>query len=226
METPRATPRPHTLASYEAIAKDLGLPRRAAREMYNAAAARRLARALPVRISLADRLSDSYVQTIGERGGITQIPLEHRRFAKMRCIDTATIAGRTYRLFYAEGWRKYSRQHVHHVAYAYLAGRDDNGRWAVRVPSTIGTASAALAWITPREVHAAQAAGKRVWRQGDVWAVETSGRNDAKGLEHVPASHTWDSAARTLRHPSHAPLHLPGPVRFYMGQALKNANLD
>jgi hypothetical protein len=153
-------------------------------------------------------LTAMYCAEIARRGGETVIDGRYG-------TQEVTIADRRNGLavMRAEGWRQYGRHGTARwVALSYLCGREDGQVWAVRVPGTIETVQAALAWLTPAAVTAAQNAGRRVERQGDVYTVETTRPHDGKG--ELPENHTWDAAARTLTHPQHGTLHLPYPVRF------------
>lgn len=79
-------------------------------------------------------------------------------------------------------------------------------------PEFDGTVGEALHWLMPQAVRDAQAAGRQVMRQGDVYAIATTAPHDGKG--DLPDNHTWDPATRVLAHPEHADPHLPYPVRF------------
>lgn len=173
--------------------------------------------------TLAQRLSDYvarvYRREVVRRGGETTIATERGEIA-------LTVAARAkgLTLLRAEGWRYYSRRFGSRpAALAYLCGRDDNGPWAVRVPGTCTTIGAALNFIEPTPVRRAREAGKRVLRQGDVYAVEARqdrALTDARGL---PERHAWDATSRTLLHLDtsrpHAPLTVPFPARLYAQRA-------
>jgi hypothetical protein len=154
---------------------------------------------------------------IRRRGGETEIEGTYG-------TEYLTIADRAGRLVlaHAEGWRSYGkRQPARRASLSYLWGPDDagSGPWAVRVPGTITTVAAALDWLTPAAVKEAQQEGRRVRRQGDVYAVETTARRDGRGLADLPDSHEWRPTTRTLVHRpedgrKHRPLRLPFPVEF------------
>ncbi|MGW2219616.1 hypothetical protein ACWCSD_31910 [Nonomuraea sp. NPDC001684] len=149
-----------------------------------------------------------YTAEIRRRGGETEIPGD-RSDTFLRVADRHDGLV----LLHAEGWRYYSRRHgFHRASLSYVCGREDGQLWAVRVPGTITTVAEALDWITPKAVKDARAAGRQVWRQGDVYAVQTSKQYDGRG--DLPDNHVWDKDARTLTHPEHGTLLLPGPVRF------------
>lgn len=165
----------------------------------------------PVLASLARRADarvvDRYAAEIERRGGETTIDSDSRSVP-------LAIADRTVglTLLTASGWRKYGRQGHRQATLAYLCGREDGQTWAVRVPGTVTTVSGALHWLEPAAVRDARLAGRRVVRQGDVYAVETTRAHDGKG--ELPDSHIWDADARVLAHPQHGTLSLPCPVRF------------
>lgn len=128
-------------------------------------------------------------------------------------------------LLHAEGWRQYSKAYgARRAALSYLCGRDDAGTFAVRVPGTVTTIADALAWLEPSEVTRAKAAGKRVRRQGDVYAVETVRTHDGKGVEALPPAHEWRQSTRTLVHRpqdgrKHRPVRVVFPARFVIQRA-------
>lgn len=97
---------------------------------------------------------------------------------------------------------------------AYLCGKDDSGYWAMRVPSTCESVADAITWAYPAAVRKAQAEGRRVWRQGDILAVELkSGKDNTDALRGT--RHTFRDT-RYLVHPEHNPVRLPqSPVRFF-----------
>jgi hypothetical protein len=168
---------------------------------------------LPTRLTAA--LTARAVAEIARRGGETVI--ENKTSVTRLAIADRDKQARLM-LLHADGWRHYSNRFgARFATLSYLYGVDDAGPWAVRVPGTVTTVAAALAWITPAEVTAARVAGRRIARQGDVYAVETTRAHDGGG--ELPDAHTWDAAARTLTHTpqdgrAHAPLTLPYPVRF------------
>ncbi|WP_329317191.1 hypothetical protein OG723_44375 (plasmid) [Streptomyces sp. NBC_01278] len=143
-------------------------------------------------------------------------------------------------LLHAEGWRSYGKRQPARLArLSYLWGPDDAGAgpWAVRVAGTVTTVAEALTWLTPAEVAAAEAKGRRVRRQGDVYAVETTRAHDGRGLDLLPDSHEWRASTRYLLHrPAdgrrHRALRLPWPVRFVpqtayeMGRTNTRTNAD
>jgi hypothetical protein len=188
----------------------------------------------PARRPLAERARERalrlYTAEIVRRGGETEIK---GRYGTARL----GLAGRDNRgrlmLLRAEGYRDYGRRAGCHMALlAYLCGVDDSGRWAARVPGTVTSVGEALAWLTPAEAHRAKAAGRRVRRQGDVYAIETTQAHDTPtgwvgaDQRRDPAtggwvtSHHWNAQTRYLTHPARGRAaapgsegSLPGPVR-------------
>jgi hypothetical protein len=149
-----------------------------------------------------------YTAEVERRGGETSITGNYGAEG-LKITDTAD----GLYLLHAEGFRAYSRQHgCHWTVLSYLCGTEDGQLWAVRVPGTHTTVWSALAWLEPAAVRRARAAGKQVWRQGDLYAVGTTRAHDGKG--ELPDRHAWDPETRTLTHPQHPALRLPDPVRF------------
>ncbi|MFD8415493.1 hypothetical protein ACFV2Q_27650 [Streptomyces sp. NPDC059650] len=159
---------------------------------------------------------------IRRRGGETAIEGSYET-ALVELVDR-TFPERLY-LLHAEGWRQYSKAYgARRASLSYLCGRDDSGTFAVRVQGTVTTVAGALAWLEPSEVTRAKAAGKRVRRQGDVYAVETSRAHDGKGVQDLPAAHEWRPQTRTLVHRpqdgrKHRPLRVTFPARFVVQRA-------
>ena len=174
---------------------------------------------------LAVRLTARYTAEVARRGGDTAIEDKHRA-TPLALVDRDRVTGVV--LLRAAGWRYYSsRVPSRFVELAYLCGVDDNGNFAVRVPGTVTTVAAALDWLTPAPVHAARSAGRRVVRQGDVYAIETTARYAADSGWVVEHHYFTAAAAGTggvLRHTvddgdpaaglPHADLVLPFPARF------------
>lgn len=106
---------------------------------------------------------------------------------------------------------------------AYLCGKDDSGYWAMRVPSTCETVADAIKWAYPAAVLKAQAEGRRVWRQGDILAVELkAGKDNTDALRGT--RHDF-RATRYLVHPEHSPVRLPqSPVRFFQIRQISGAS--
>jgi hypothetical protein len=155
------------------------------------------------------RLVATYAAEIARRGGETAIDTDRDRQAGLQVVDRRD----TLTLLHRTAWRYYSRTAKPRLAsLSYLCGHEHGQPWAVRVPGTITTVTAALVWVTPAAVRDARAADRPVWRQGDVYAVATTKRHDGTG--ELPERHAWNPASRLLSHPEHGQLHLPDPVRF------------
>lgn len=166
-----------------------------------------------LRTQVRARVLDRYVAEIRRRGGETGIDAENSTTPLAIADRPLWGEGRGMALLHAYGWRWYGQRAKPRLAsLSYLCGREDGQVWAVRVPGTIETVAAALPWITPGAVHDARAAGRRVDRQGDVYAIETTRAHDGRG--ELPEWHTWDPGRRVLCHPQHGEVQLPYPVRF------------
>lgn len=161
---------------------------------------------------------------IVRRGGETII-LDKNKSTPLSVADRDLRTGVT--LLTASGWRYYSNRFgSRHTRLAYLFGVDDAGPWAVRVPGNTASVREGLEWVEPAAVRDARLAGRRVVRQGDVYAVETTAAHDSKGIEDLPASHEWRPGTRYLIHKpedgrKHRPLKLARPVRFYRQRVLE-----
>lgn len=118
----------------------------------------------------------------------------------------------------ASGWRHYSNRFGDRFAsIAYLCGQDDNGLWAVRVPGTVDTVEEALEWSIPKEVQKARGNGRRVLRQGDVFALELK----RDGKHDLPDGHEFDPVSRELSHEGgHKPRYIPWPCKFVTARGL------
>jgi hypothetical protein len=189
---------------------------------------------------LTDRLTTwllaMYRTEIRRRGGETAIMGGNKGDYEQPLAITDRRDGLA--LLHVEGWRYYSRTSPYRLAsLSYLCGRENRHPWAVRVPGTITTVHEALAWITPAKVKDAFAAGRRVVRQGDVYAIETSQRRNGTGLDLLPASHRYNPTTRYLTHHpddgrKHAPARLAFPFEivmqrvYEMGRTNSRANGD
>lgn len=164
---------------------------------------------LTVEGRLNQKLIADYSAEIDRRSGETSIRTDRDRYADLTVADREN--GLT--LLHVSAWRYYSRSvKPRRASLSYLCGREDGQLWAVRVAGTITTVRDAIDFVTPKAVKDAQARGKRVERQGDVYCVETTKAHDGKG--ELPENHVWDPEARVLAHPEHGTLHLDFPVRF------------
>lgn len=180
----------------------------------------------PLRVRRAAYLVAQYSAEISRRGGEVSIQGQDRAYP----LTLADEAGGLY-LLRAEGWRHYSRAFgARPASLAYLCGRDDNGRWAVRVPATCRRVADAQPRIEPAAVQQARDWGRTVLRQGDVYAVETLPGHDGRGVRDLPPNHRWDPVSRHLQHldpqAPHATLHIPFPCRFVTQQVLRMGRLS
>lgn len=184
----------------------------------------RAARALPdppepVATRAEQRLRRRFTAEASRRGVLTQIIDQYDRVAPYTAIDRATVDDHRLALITAEGWQNYRSDGNRYRVLAWLYGTDDAGSWARRVPATARTVDDALRMITPATVHKALAAGRRVARQGDVYAVETSRAHDGAGANGLPGSHRWNPDTRHLTHRpgdgrKHRPVKVVWPCRF------------
>lgn len=163
-------------------------------------------------------LHKTFIREIIRRGGDTFVTVSGRRL-EVQLIDRDPVA----RLYLFATEREPRRPGL-----AYLCGRDDNGPWAVRVEPNITTVAAALEYITPPAVRAAQQKGVQVLRQGDVYVVPTEQDQTAKSASALPWSHRWDPARRVLTHAprdrrNHQELAVPFPAVFIPQRALEMA---
>lgn len=140
---------------------------------------------------------DGWLEVVSARGGETGIQ-EERRWLPLEIVDRADGLV----LLRCEGWRYYSRREpVRRAALAYVAGTDDNGRWAARVPGRCASVAEGLEALEPAEVTAARAAGRGVLRQGDVYLVELGPRGRSQVTATVVnGSHRWEPVTRSLVH--------------------------
>lgn len=206
-------------------AKGIKMPRGSAalrRPLAKAVAETRIGVSAP---SLANRLNNylasKYAKEIEARGGEVVIE-EENRVVPLRVLDRTK--DQNLLLLGADGWRKYGRMGKRHAAIAYLCGLDDNGSFAVRVPSTCKTVEQAVQAVEPAEVAHARANGRRVLRQGDVYIIEML--RDATRPADLPANHVWDAAERILRHQGgHEALAVPFPAKFVAQRVLRMGRL-
>ncbi len=163
------------------------------------------------------------LETEAYRRQVYAIITDKRRPAQPFTVaDRADVDGHTIFLITTRGWQYYSsRVPARYRVMAWLYGTDDAGPWARRVPATATSVHAAIAAITPAVVREARRSGRRVLRQGDVYAVETSARYDGAGIPDLPTSHVWNPATRYLTHRpddggKHRPTHVNWPCRFVL----------
>lgn len=224
-------------------AAELGLPgarsRTAIIELRRSRAARApLRHARSVNERLVERLTRRYTAEIARRGGETSIE-QGAKASALRRKPLALVDRRDgLVVLHVDGWRYYSRRvGSRSAALSYLCGVDDAGPWAVRVPGTIIAVDDALTWVTPAEVIKARESGRRVLRQGDIYAIETTQRYDTPSgwvgedvrtdpdTGETVTSHWWSAWKRQLvHHPAdgrkHKPLDVPYPVRFVQQRTL------
>ncbi len=169
---------------------------------------------------LEDRILARFEPEIIRRGGETVIRGDNHNYH----LKLTSRKDGLY-LLTAAGWRHYSNSFgSRYVRLVYLCGTDDAGLWATRVVSTVETVAGALDSLTPSVVKKAQAAGKQVLRQGDLYVYEVRPSSDTPS-QVFEWSHIWDADTRILEHRSqdgrnHEPLHVPFPARFAFQTAL------
>jgi len=98
------------------------------------------------------------------------------------------------------------------VGASYLCGYEDGQYFAVRLPRTVTTLAEAEAWLQPRAVKLAEAAGHAVLRQGDFYLVPQ--RRATDDMAALDRSHRYDPQARTITHDQHGTLTLPEGQRY------------
>ena len=179
-----------------------------------------------------------FVNEIERRGGetvINHMPYgrsgwKHVEERELKCIGQGKSEGKTVYLLGCDGYRYYSRRYGSgKAALRYLAGKDDSGLWATRVPGTCESVKDAIDFIVPSVVPKARAKKLRVLRQGNLYLVETP-----KAKNHIDAdsdwyfaglseygSHTYYKNARVICHPEHTALRVP-PGRW---QAVEQKSL-
>jgi hypothetical protein len=141
----------------------------------------------------------TWTAEIERRGGETSIRNDKNSWRPLAVAEEQDGLA----LLHVTSWRYYGSATPRLARLSYLCGREDGQLWAVRVPGTVRTVPDALAWIEPAEVRKARLAGKRVLRQGDVYAVETDRAHDGAGADRLPGSHALRDGGRSLVHPQH-----------------------
>lgn len=158
-----------------------------------------------------------YLPEIQRRGGETQIRTGRNSYANLSVTDVGPDAA----LLKVMAFRYYSASSPNWKAsLAYLCGESDNGSWAVRVPGTVSTVAQALAWMEPPQVRRARQNGKRVLRQGDIYAVETTSRHAGASGPVEDTAHNWDADSGRLTHQPtdgrpHQAVTVDYPARFF-----------
>ena len=155
---------------------------------------------------MKEHIATKYTVVIADRGGETEIDEKHRSIHLSVLDRNGGLS-----LLGADGWRHYSARFGSRPAsLRYLVGTDDNGPFAVRLPSSVETVEQAIETLEPAEVRKARAEGRTVLRQGDVYVVALRGGRD--NFSALPESHKWDEETRTIRHAGenpHQSLHIP-----------------
>lgn len=130
------------------------------------------------------------------------------------------------RLIATSWWARYKGQGGNwHRSTAVLAGRDDAGLWAIRVPASCSTVAAALRWTVPADAWNRINHGADFRRQGDLLLVRPSRGGwylHGYGPVTLPLTlhrHRIDERAdgtAGITHPEHRYTRLPaGPWRIY-----------
>jgi len=168
-------------------------------------------------------LKDKYFQEIKNRGFEVGFSTGYKGepWSKSKEVEIELVEKRRgLRLYVLDDWKKYSRYVVYHCRLVYLAGVERGDYWAIRCPSTVTTIDEALDYTTPADANKAKAAGRRVLRQGDVFAVEMA--RDPKSIGSLPDNHKWDKETRVLSHPTHKDLHISFPCKFVVGKSMRS----
>ena len=178
---------------------------------------RRAAMAQPVALDLRGRwmvhMQGKLLAEAERRGLPVMVDCARAENQPVRLVEIhRTEHGDWVGLLRGEGWADYgSRVRARRKTVVLLAGTDDAGWWAVRVPATVDSVAGGLRWLEPAAVRRARADGMRVLRQGDVWIVERA-RGDAMGTTRLPLGHRWDAGSRMLHHGAHSEVHVPWPA--------------
>jgi hypothetical protein len=141
-----------------------------------------------------------------------------------RNIDGCTIRStldlaRAMALVTVEGWAQYSRKfgaRYTKIVILVVYDHDTRTRRALRVGPSVETIDEALQYVKPAAVRRAEAAGKQVLRQGDVYFVPAR-RADYSAL--AGSRHEVRDGG-VVWHPEHGILALPGPHRAYRQMAV------
>ena len=126
-----------------------------------------------------------------------------------------------------EGWHEYSKRFgTWRVRAAYLVGRDEGQRFAVRVPYTRSTVDSALYWLKPKPIRDAEDRGLPVRRQGDIFFRPVRGLEDhdmaaLRGTEHE--ARPRKDGGLSICHGQHAFLVLSGKYRWRAYQSTQLA---
>lgn len=161
-----------------------------------------------------ERNRQIFVREIARRGFDTTITERYDKEVQLKVQDRKDGLW----LLACSGWRHYSNSFgQRYTEIAYLCGTDDNGVWAVRVPGNTVTVDQALEYTIPAEVKKAHEKGKRILRQGDVFAIELKRDGD----HSLPRGHRFDPQQRILVHEGgHEAVKVPFPCKFVVAQGL------
>lgn len=166
----------------------------------------------PLALRLKRSLLARYAREISRRGGETEVGDSYLRLIGRR--GTMCLIG-------ADGWRQYSRAAGDwRASLRYLCGIEDGRAWATRVAGTCDSVADAIRWLEPAEVRRAKTAGRRVIRQGDIYALEMRRDRAAATANDLPDRHEWDTEARIMRHPEHVDMQVPWPAKFVSQRTL------
>lgn len=184
------------------------------------------------------QLFEMFTKEIEVRGGEINI-VEKSKIKNLHVVEWDKH--RQQMLLSVHGFRHYSNSTPNwSVTISYICGIDDSGPWAVRVPGTTETIKQAIDFLEPAKVKKARKVGRRVIRQGDIYAVETGNKKDRASQDDLPWTHTWYHRSRLLMHDghvfanlfdpnnsesrthgrSHAPVCIPFPCEFVQQTAL------
>lgn len=107
------------------------------------------------------------------------------------------------------GWCQYSRTQGYYIDRSALVGKDDGQWFSTRIPSTITDVKEAMEWMKPAEVKRAEKEGRKVFRQGDIFLVETINppRVDQSFGDHQVR---YENLKTVVEHPEHGQLTLDG----------------
>ena len=133
-------------------------------------------------------------------------------------VHTSLDLSRAIALVTVEGWAQYSRRfgaRYTKIVVLVIYDRDTHTRRALRVGPSVETIDEALDYLKPAAVKRAEAEGKKVLRQGDIYFVPAKRPNyaDLAGTRH-------EVRDGVVYHPEHGTLILPGPHRAYRQMAV------
>lgn len=131
-------------------------------------------------------------------------------------------------LIQGQGYHEYSRRFgTWKVGAAYLCGKDDGHRFAVRVPSTCLSVASAMDWLMPAAIKKALEQGLPVKRQGDIFfrpvkGLEEHDMSAIRYTEHEPRPRK--DGGLNICHGQHHYLVLSGKYKWraYRANTLSN----